>query len=87
MTRLDVALKYFEEQKETIGKRIGNGIELYRKGDLEIKFVSDKELPKNIVVKAEQINHEFKFGANIFMLDEFENDEKNSIGRAEANAY
>lgn len=81
MTRLDVALKYFEEQKETIGKRIGNGIELYRKGDLEIKFVSDKELPKNIVVKAEQINHEFKFGANIFMLDEFENDEKNAIYR------
>lgn len=81
MARSDVALKYFEEQKETIGKRIENGIELYRKGDLEIKFVSDKELPKNIVVKAEQINHEFKFGANIFMLDEFENDEKNSIYR------
>ena len=43
--------------------------------------MSDKELPENIIVKAQQVSHEFKFGANIFMLDEFENDEKNSIYR------
>lgn len=81
MSRKDIALKYFEEQKESAGQRIKNGIEQYRKGELEITFVSDKELPENIVVEAEQINHEFKFGANIFMLDEFENQEKNEIYR------
>ena len=77
MTRAEVSLKYFDEQKETAGLRIKNGIELYRKGDLEIEFVSDKELPDNITLEAEQVSHEFRFGANIFMLDEFENAEKN----------
>lgn len=77
MTRSQIALKYFNEQKETMETRVKNGIELYRKGEVEINFVSDKELPENIVVEAEQLNHEFKFGANIFMLDEFENSEKN----------
>lgn len=77
MTRTEVALKYFDEQRETSGKRINEGIELNRKGDALIKFEAEGVLPENIVVEAEQISHEFRFGANIFMLDEFENDEKN----------
>ena len=81
MSRKEIVLKYFEEQKETVEKRIESGIELYRKGDLEINFVSDKELPENIVIHAEQVNHEFEFGANLFMLDEFETEEKNKIYR------
>ena len=81
MKRKDVALKYFREQKEYTDARVNNGIELYRKGDGEIKFVSDKKLPENITVEIEQINHEFRFGTDIFMLDEFETQQKNEIFR------
>ena len=62
--------------------RVKTGIEMYRKGDARIKLKStDGNLPENVTVEVEQKTHEFKFGANIFMLDEFENDEKNAIYR------
>lgn len=81
MSRSEIALKYFNEHKENTDARVKSGIELYRKGEVEINFLSDKELPENIVVEVEQTGHEFKFGANIFMLDEFETQEKNEIYR------
>lgn len=82
MSRKETALKYFEEQKAQNDLRVNTGIELNRKGDahLTIRSTSDT-LPKDITVEIEQTNHEFKFGANIFMLDEFENEEKNRIYR------
>ena len=82
MSRKDTALKYFEEQKAMCDLRVKTGIEMYRKGDARIKLKStDGNLPENVTVEVEQKTHEFKFGANIFMLDEFENDEKNAIYR------
>ncbi|MCI8388320.1 MAG: hypothetical protein HFE63_07655 [Clostridiales bacterium] len=81
MSRQDTALKYYNEQSEALKLRAESGIELYRKGDLKITVKSDSPLPENITIEAEQQNHEFKFGANIFMLDEFENEEKNAIYR------
>ena len=80
MSRREDVLKYFNEQKDITELRVKSGIELNRKGDAHIEFVGEN-LPENITVKVEQKNHEFKFGANIFMLDEFENDEKNKIYR------
>lgn len=82
MSRKDTALKFFNEQKELTDVRVKSGIELYRKGDASITFkAAEGELPEDITVEVEQVNHEFKFGANIFMLDEFENEEKNAIYR------
>ncbi len=82
MSRFDTALKYYYEQKETADARIAEGIEKYRKGDATLKFVSKSgELPTDITVDVEQVNHEFRFGANIFMLDELETAEKNVIYR------
>lgn len=82
MARKDTALKYFNEQKELNDLRVKSGIELYRKGNADITLkASDGALPEEITVEIEQTNHEFKFGANIFMLDEFECDEKNKIYR------
>ncbi len=82
MSRFDTALKYYYEQKETADARIAEGIETYRKGDAKLKFVAKSgELPADITVDVEQVNHEFRFGANIFMLDELETDEKNAIYR------
>ena len=83
MSRKDTALKYFEEQKELTDLRVKSGIELNRKGnaDITLKLADGSPIPEDAVVEVEQTNHEFKFGANIFMLDEFECDEKNQIYR------
>ena len=82
MGRAETALKYFNEQKSTMDVRANSGIELYRKGDAEITFrAANGNLPQDITVEVRQKNHEFKFGANIFMLDEFESNEKNAIYR------
>lgn len=83
MSRKDTALKYFNEQKEMTDLKVKTGIELNRKGDADItlKMADGSPLPEDVTVEVEQTGHEFKFGANIFMLDEFECDEKNKIYR------
>ena len=82
MSRTDTALQYFREQKDSVRDRAKAGIEQYRKRDAEIRIVSDDPLPDNVTVTAEQVTHEFRFGANLFMLDEFETEEKNAAYRA-----
>ena len=80
MGRAETALKYFNEQKEVMDLRVKSGIELHRKGDATITFVAaNGELPKDITLEVRQKNHEFKFGCNIFMLDELETEAKNAI--------
>ncbi|MBR5308566.1 MAG: endo-1,4-beta-xylanase [Clostridia bacterium] len=82
MSRYDTALKYFNEQKELTDVRVKSGIELYRKGDVKIT-VKDKDgnPVKGAKVFVSLKNHEFRFGANVFMLDEFECEEKNKAYR------
>ena len=71
-------LKQFEEHKEEVNKRISEGIEKYRKGTARIKITDKDGNPvKNLKIKAVQKTHEFKYGANLFMLDELETEEKN----------
>ncbi|MBR5365308.1 MAG: endo-1,4-beta-xylanase [Clostridia bacterium] len=81
MSRRDTALKYFDEQKASVRDRIHSGIEENRKRDAVVRITSDATLPDDITVRAEQKNHEFRFGANLFMLDEFECEEKNALYR------
>ena len=82
MARRDTALRYFNEQKDIMDLKVKSGIELNRKGSAHIN-IKGENLPENITVEVEQKNHEFKFGANIFMLDEFETEdmtgEKNQL--------
>lgn len=80
MSRYETALKYFNEQKARTDLKVNAGIENNRKGNAEIIFEGEN-LPNDITVEVELKNHEFKFGANIFMLDEFECEEKNKIYR------
>ena len=73
-------LELFEEQKEFMEERINSGIEQYRKGYANI-LVKDSEgnpIP-NVQITVNQKSHEFKFGANLFMLDELETEEKNEV--------
>lgn len=71
-------LELFEQQKEYTDKRISEGIEKYRKGTAEMVLTDGNGNPiPNAKIRVIQKRHEFKFGANLFMLDEFENAEKN----------
>ncbi len=71
-------LELFEEQKDFVNEKIAFGIETYRKGNGKIRVVdkSGKAIP-NANIKITQKTHEFRFGANLFMLDELETEEKN----------
>ena len=71
-------LDLFEEQKDFWEARVASGIEQHRKGDGRIKLVDKNGKPlSGVKVKLTQKSHQFRFGANIFMLDELETDEKN----------
>lgn len=70
----------FEEHKETINKRINEGIETYRKGNATISVVDKSGNPlSGASLKLSQKTHEFRFGANLFMLNEMETAEKNEL--------
>ena len=71
-------LKYFEQSKDFFENIIYPNIEKYRKGSIKLSFNDEKGNPILCEsIKIKQISHEFKFGANLFMLDELETDEKN----------
>ncbi len=76
------ALKPFEEQKELMEERIATGIEANRKGDLKLSITDAAGIPvSDVHVKLKQTDHDFLHGANIFMLDEFETEQKNTLYR------
>jgi len=71
-------LELFDEQKEFMEEKINFGIEMYRKGYADLTVVDCEGKPvSGAKIKLTQRSHEFKFGANLFMLDELETDEKN----------
>lgn len=71
-------LELFEEQKEFMEERINSGIEQYRKGYANIVVKDSEGNPvRDAKIKIKQKTHEFKFGANLFMLDELETEAKN----------
>jgi GH35 family endo-1,4-beta-xylanase len=71
-------LELFDEQEASWKQRAAEGIERYRKGDGRITVVDKEGKPiPNAKIKLTQKTHEFRFGANIFMLDEMETPEKN----------
>ncbi len=77
MDRKEV-LKYFEDNSEFFDSTIYPNIEKYRKGDMKIT-ISNRDGSTPAKIKIKQTKHEFKFGANLFMLDELETKEKNDI--------
>ena len=78
MSRRDV-LKPFEENRAYMEDMINTGIERNRKGYAEITVKDSEGNPvKDVQIKVNQKTHEFKYGANLFMLDELETEEKNN---------
>lgn len=82
MSRREEVMVAFEQQKEYMDRRVEQGIEQYRKGDLKLRFAdSDNQPVTDVQVELEQIDHDFNFGANLFMLEEFEREEDNAAYR------
>ena len=71
-------LSLFEEKKNFYEEKVTSGIERYRKGNGRVTvFDNNGNAIPNAKIKVRQSSHEFRFGANIFMLDELETKEKN----------
>lgn len=71
-------LELFEEYKDFTADRVKNGIELYRKGYAFLVVKDENGAPvEGAEITVKQKSHEFRFGANLFMLDELETPEKN----------
>ena len=77
--RAERILKPFEENKAYMEDRIATGIEANRKGIGRLRFVDGEGNPVTKVhAQIRQKTHDFRFGANLFMLDELETEEKNA---------
>ncbi len=74
-------LEKFEEQRSSTEERVAHDIEKYRKGDARITVCTADGTPVDATVKFNQKTHEFKHGANIFMLDDLSDDGKNRAYR------
>ena len=73
-----LCMEKFEASEELFKTRIEPNIEKYRKGDCRLRLTDEKGNPlKNQKVKINQTGHDFKYGANIFLLDEFPTEEEN----------
>ena len=71
-------LELFEAQKDFVEEKISSGIEQHRKGNGKIKLIDKNGAPViSARIKLTQKSHQFRFGANLFMLDELETEEKN----------
>lgn len=74
------ALKPFEEKRDYMNARVNEGVERNRKGSAKIKLTDADGKPlANTEIKVSQLNHDFLYGANIFMLDELEEKDKNEL--------
>lgn len=71
-------LEKFEANRDELERSVQAGIEAYRKGGAVVKAVdSDGKPIAGAKVTVCQKNHAFRYGANLFMLDELETPEKN----------
>ncbi len=70
-------LEFFEKYADYTRDRINTGIERNKKGYAYITVKDSGGNPVKGTVKIKQKTHEFKFGVNMFMLDQLETDEKN----------
>lgn len=78
MSNMRNVLEFFEEQKDFLETTVRENIEAYRKGDcvLTVKDANGRAV-SHASVRVKQKSHAFRFGANLFMLDELETPEKN----------
>ena len=68
-----LCMEKFEHSEELFKTRVEPNIEKYRKGDCTLRLTDESGKPlANQKVKINQTTHDFKYGANLFLLDEFQ---------------
>ena len=73
-------LEKFYENRNFLKQKTSDSIEKYRKGNAKITLIDSTSKPvSGAKIKVKQKTHHFRFGANIFMLDELETQEKNDL--------
>ena len=73
-------LDAFENPESNWKEKAEENINRFRKGIAKIKVVDQNGNPvSNAKISVSQLKHEFRFGANCFLLDELETPEKNEI--------
>ena len=70
-----IILKQFEDNAELIESRLNDTIEKVRKGNFDLEITIDGKAVCDAKITATLLNHDFRHGANIFMLGEFGEDE------------
>ena len=83
-----LCMEKFENNKELFTERVEPAIEKYRKGDCTMKLTDQNGTPlSGKRIRIQQKTHDFKYGANIFLLDEFKTEEENKIFRDTFHQY
>ncbi len=78
MTRYEECMNGFLHMSDDLKRRVADGIEKHRKGSFKIMVRSESGKPiPNTRIRITQKTHEFLYGANLFLLDEMETEEKN----------
>lgn len=80
MNDREIIKSLLEQDREYMDDRIQRDIESNRKGFFKLNLLNNEGQPlKNAMVEIKQVSHDFSFGCNIFMLDEYDNKEKNEL--------
>ena len=68
----NVCMEKFQSNQDRLREMASKNIEAYRKGDCKLRLTDKSGAPvKGARVFVHQKNHDFKYGANIFLLDGF----------------
>lgn len=74
----ELYMEAYNIHKEEVDARIADGIEKNRKGWCKVRLTDQNGNPvAGQKIRLTQKTHDFKYGANIFMLDEFESETDN----------
>ena len=77
-------LKYFEEQKAQMEARVALDTRRNRKAFAKLHITDKEGRPvTGVKVRVDQKSHDFKFGCNLFMLDQFPDEARNQAYRKE----
>ncbi|MDY3928524.1 MAG: endo-1,4-beta-xylanase [Clostridia bacterium] len=76
--KMERVINKFDSFKYFLDKKIDRDIEENRKGQFVLNFKDLEGNPiENLKVKVRQVSHEFKFGCNLFQLEQFSDTERN----------
>lgn len=83
-----ICMEKFESNKALFANTVEPNIEKYRKGDCVLRFIDKNGNPiAGKRVRIDQKTNDFKYGANILLLDEFKTEEENRLYRDMFHRY